>query len=223
MLARGIAVRQRTLPIEGRPGVKGERGSQWGSGEGVPDPNSGIDNDWYTNTLNGNCYCKRAGVWVLDLNIVGPEGPQGAQGVPGNDGEDGADGERGLPGLGFDAACDTYRDTGQTDGPVTATLRTIAVPINSLFWVDAVIKYLSDDRLSAGYVRATALFGRAAGALYRAGDDIPVGWQNAGAESHGIPDAAVDLVIDGNNIKVTVTGQTGVVVNWSARIMVDRG
>lgn len=79
-------------------------GLEFLSGEGEPSAELGRGGDWYLNTANGDLYRKDNGIWVLQMNLVGPQGPkgdQGEQGPKGDKGEQGADG-RGVANITYD-------------------------------------------------------------------------------------------------------------------------
>jgi len=75
---------------QGVQGLQGLNGTIWFNGAGLPDPNIGLDNDYYLNTLTGDLYIKEfvglALEWVLATNIYGTDGTNGDPGTNGIDG-----------------------------------------------------------------------------------------------------------------------------------------
>jgi hypothetical protein len=98
---------------QGATGAQGTAGEKWYSGSGAPPGATGVVNDWYTDTANGDFYEKTAAsVWTLRGNMRGPQGAQGATGAQGPIGNTGAQGPQGVKG-----------DTGATgaQGPIGNT------------------------------------------------------------------------------------------------------
>jgi hypothetical protein len=86
------------------------------TGDGVPDPGLGIDNDLYIDNLTADIYQKQSGSWVLQTNIKGAKGDKGDDGDPGTPGNAGADGSTillgvGTPAGGLGAVGDQYIET----------------------------------------------------------------------------------------------------------------
>lgn len=67
-------------------GGVGGAGSIWYSAAGVPGSGVGVDGDFYLNSANGDVYKKVAGVWILQLNLVGPAGTGSVSSVNGKTG-----------------------------------------------------------------------------------------------------------------------------------------
>ena len=75
--------------------------SIWLSGNGIPAPDLGNNNDLYLDTLTANIYQKVDGNWDFLLNIKGAKGDKGdtgAQGPKGDTGDTGAQGPKGDTG-----------------------------------------------------------------------------------------------------------------------------
>ena len=83
----------------GATGIAGINGATWYTGSGIPGGATGIVNDLYLNTANGDCY-KKTGLtaWTLQSNLKGPQGIQGATGATGSTGASGATGPTGAQG-----------------------------------------------------------------------------------------------------------------------------
>lgn len=91
----------------GPTGTTGVAGSVWFQGSGVPGTGTGVVNDHYLNTANGDTYVKTgASTWTLAGNLKGPigtqgptgsTGPTGSQGTQGNPGATGPTGPQGPP------------------------------------------------------------------------------------------------------------------------------
>lgn len=54
--------------------------TEWFIGAGTPSASIGTDGDIYVDSETGDMYQKEDGVWVLELNIIGPTGETGATG-----------------------------------------------------------------------------------------------------------------------------------------------
>jgi hypothetical protein len=68
----------------GADGADGVDGATWYTGSGAPGGGTGIDNDLYFNTANGDVYKKVSGSWGSPIaNITGPTGATGATGATG--------------------------------------------------------------------------------------------------------------------------------------------
>lgn len=68
----------------GTNGTNGVDGATWYTGSGAPGGGTGIDNDLYFNTANGDVYKKVSGSWGSAIaNITGPTGATGATGSTG--------------------------------------------------------------------------------------------------------------------------------------------
>jgi len=95
--APGPAGPQGITGATGAIGPAGTDGATWFTGSGVPSGATGIINDLYLNTANGDYYKKTgASTWTLQANLTGPQGIQGTTGVTG---ATGATGPQGIPGL----------------------------------------------------------------------------------------------------------------------------
>jgi hypothetical protein len=70
----------------------------WSSGSGEPLAGQGFNGTMYLDIVSGNVYQKLGGIWVLQINVVGPQGPQGEQGEVGPQGPQGEQGEVGPQG-----------------------------------------------------------------------------------------------------------------------------
>lgn len=68
---------------KGADGPQGTRGSTWSSGTSAPTTSSGLADDKYLNTTNGDVYNYTGSTWQLIGNIRGPQGIQGPQGPAG--------------------------------------------------------------------------------------------------------------------------------------------
>lgn len=55
----------------GSAGPQGPSGSQWTTGAGAPNNSSGLNGDWYLNTLNYGLYNKSGGVYTQVLTLTG--------------------------------------------------------------------------------------------------------------------------------------------------------
>jgi hypothetical protein len=66
---------------QGPQGIPGVAGTIWYSGSGAPTGATGVHNDRYLNTANGDVHKNTSGVWSLVGNIQGPQGPQGPAGT----------------------------------------------------------------------------------------------------------------------------------------------
>jgi len=107
--------------VQGDPGIQGPAGPQglpgntgaqgpagatgatgqaegWISGTANPVAGTGLDGDWYLNTVTGDVFEKSAGAWTLKGNIKGPTGAQGVQGPAGALGPTGPQGIQGPEG-----------------------------------------------------------------------------------------------------------------------------
>ena len=75
---------------QGIQGLQGLDGTVWLNGPGLPNPDAGVNNDYYLNTLTGNLYIKDfvglALEWVLVTNIYGTPGAPGQNGSNGTNG-----------------------------------------------------------------------------------------------------------------------------------------
>jgi hypothetical protein len=72
--------------------------STWYHGEGVPNPATGVDGDFYLDDLSADYYHKATGAWELAGCFQGPQGLQGFSGEPGSQGPRGYQGFSGEPG-----------------------------------------------------------------------------------------------------------------------------
>lgn len=59
---------------QGIQGITGPTGSVWRTGAGVPSNGTGVDNDYYLNTTNGDVYKRVSGAYALQGNIKGATG-----------------------------------------------------------------------------------------------------------------------------------------------------
>jgi hypothetical protein len=62
---------------DGPTGPPGVPGATWYEGPGAPAAASGVDDDFYLDTGNGDVYQKQAGAWVVVANLTGPGGAAG--------------------------------------------------------------------------------------------------------------------------------------------------
>lgn len=58
-------------------GADGAPGSKWYNGIGAPAGGTGVNDDYYVNTANGDYYQKQTGAWTLLGNLTGPAGGAG--------------------------------------------------------------------------------------------------------------------------------------------------
>lgn len=80
----------------GTNGTNGVDGATWYTGVGAPSGGTGVNNDLYINTSNGDYYKKIAGSWVLQANLTGPTGATGPTGPTGATGATGAAGPNNI-------------------------------------------------------------------------------------------------------------------------------
>lgn len=59
-------------------GTAGAAGTVWYNGAGAPSAGTGVNNDYYVNTSNGDYYQKQTGTWTLLGNLTGPAGSGGS-------------------------------------------------------------------------------------------------------------------------------------------------
>jgi hypothetical protein len=62
---------------QGLQGLPGTPGATWYEANGAPTPTTGIDNDFYLDTANGDVYQKQTGTWTVVANLAGPGGAAG--------------------------------------------------------------------------------------------------------------------------------------------------
>lgn len=99
---------------QGPAGADGTDGKTWHNGSGAPNDLTGVNGDFYLDTLNDAYYGpKTAGSWTGTgpQSLVGPQGPQGDEGPMGPEGPEGPEGPQGPAGSG----------TGDVIGPAGAT------------------------------------------------------------------------------------------------------
>jgi len=85
--------------LNGAPGPAGTAGATWLTGTGAPAAASGLVNDLYLNTNNGDYYKKTgANTWTFQANLSGPQGIQGVPGPTGPQGPIGLSGPQGATG-----------------------------------------------------------------------------------------------------------------------------
>lgn len=111
--------------LNGTDGADGADGATWYTGSGAPGNGSGVDNDLYLRTSNGDVYKKTSGSWSVVANITGPQGPSGATGAAGATGPAGANGTNGTDGatwitgtgspVGYGVNSDLYLDISNGD------------------------------------------------------------------------------------------------------------
>lgn len=65
----------------GLAGLPGADGARWFDGIGAPSAATGVDGDYYLNTVNGDVFRKVAGAWTSEGNIKGPKGDPGVDSV----------------------------------------------------------------------------------------------------------------------------------------------
>ena len=88
------------LPVMSGPaGADGADGATWYTGSGAPSGGTGVDNDLYLRTSNGDIYKKSSGSWSVVANITGPTGATGATGPAGSNGTNGTNGTNGSNGV----------------------------------------------------------------------------------------------------------------------------
>lgn len=63
-------------------GGGGGSASVWHNGATNPSEDTGDDGDYYLNTVSGDVYEKKSGVWENVGNIKGPQGSKGEPGYP---------------------------------------------------------------------------------------------------------------------------------------------
>jgi hypothetical protein len=84
---------------DGADGADGVTGSIWFVGAGAPDNGTGVVNDLYLRTSNGDVYQKTGpATWAVVMNVMGPAGADGTDGADGINGTDGTDGTDGVDG-----------------------------------------------------------------------------------------------------------------------------
>jgi len=106
--------------IQGIAGPTGANGSTWFTGTVAPSTGTGVVNDFYLNTSNGDYYKKTgASTWTLQSNLTGPQGATGATGATGAQGIQGVAGITGATGA-----------TGAAGSNATITMGTIAATSN---------------------------------------------------------------------------------------------
>jgi hypothetical protein len=75
---------------QGLQGLQGLNGTVWLNGAGLPNPATGLNNDYYLNTTTGDLYIREfvglALEWVLVTNIYGTNGENGDPGTNGING-----------------------------------------------------------------------------------------------------------------------------------------
>lgn len=82
--ATGAAGSNGSNGSNGADGADGVDGAIWYTGSGAPGGGTGVDNDLYFNTANGDVYVKVSGSWGSPIaNIKGPTGATGATGSTG--------------------------------------------------------------------------------------------------------------------------------------------
>jgi hypothetical protein len=64
----------------GTTGTAGINGSTWFNGSGTPSSSTGVNGDFYLNTLNGDVYRNESSAWNIVGNIKGPQGTPGSGG-----------------------------------------------------------------------------------------------------------------------------------------------
>jgi hypothetical protein len=79
-------------------------GTTWYEGNGTPDVGTGVNNDYYLNTANGDVYQKQSGSWTKIGNVQGPKGDKGDMGDTGPQGPAGSPGENQLVLIAFPTA-----------------------------------------------------------------------------------------------------------------------
>lgn len=73
-----------TLTASPITGITTSQAEQWFSGSGAPSSGSGVQGDWYLDSVSGNFYEKTSNtVWTLRGNLQGPAGAPGATGPAG--------------------------------------------------------------------------------------------------------------------------------------------
>ena len=104
----------------GNNGTNGINGATWYTGTIAPSTGTGVVNDFYLNTSNGDYYKKTgASTWTLQANLTGPQGANGATGATGATGAQGIQGVAGPTGA-----------TGAAGSNATITMGSIAVTSN---------------------------------------------------------------------------------------------
>jgi len=90
--------------LQGIQGVPGTNGTTWYEGNGTPSVGTGVNNDYYLNTANGDVYQKQSGSWTKIGNIQGSQGEKGNTGDTGPQGPSGSLGENQLLLIAFPTA-----------------------------------------------------------------------------------------------------------------------
>jgi len=104
--------------VPGAQGPKGDKGTKWYSGAGVPASGLGLVDDFYLNETNGDVYRKStATTWVLEDNLTGPRGIEGSKWLTG----------AGVPASGLGVITDFYLNSTNADyyEKTTATVWTL--------------------------------------------------------------------------------------------------
>jgi len=80
--AQGIQGFTGPIGVTGTPGTNGTVGSIWYTSAGIPGSGTGVDGDFYLNSINGDVYTKTLGSWNTPiLNIIGAPGTAGVDGA----------------------------------------------------------------------------------------------------------------------------------------------
>ena len=88
---------------QGPQGIQGPQGaigvgSKWYASNRDPSGSDYQDNDQWLNTLTGNVFSFKSGIWSIQGSIQGPQGVQGPQGIQGPQGVQGPQGIQGPQG-----------------------------------------------------------------------------------------------------------------------------
>ena len=99
--------------LTGPAGTQGAAGSVLRNGGVAPSNGTGVDGDYYLNSVNGNLYQRVTGAYTLVANLTGPQGTAGGAGVAGATGAPGAVWRNGTgaPSSSLGVNGDMYLDT----------------------------------------------------------------------------------------------------------------
>ena len=79
-------------------GDKGDAGSRIHNGNGAPSADTGVEGDFYIDSLVMDFYGPKDVAWGSGVSLLGRDGISGKDGIDGKDGRDGIDGRDGAPG-----------------------------------------------------------------------------------------------------------------------------
>jgi hypothetical protein len=175
---------QGTAGTNGTNGTNGIDGKTIRNGAGVPAGATGVDGDFYIDTVGNNIYGpKTAGAWGAATSIVGPAGATGATGNVGPQGAIGPQGIQGLTGLtgatgatgaasnvpgpqGIQGTAGTNGTNG-TNGMDGKTILSgtiapaVGVGVNGDFYIDTIGKNIYGPKTAGAWGAATSIVGPA--------------------------------------------------------------